>query len=171
MDKRPADDPAVDALLDLFVYAPLGLAMELSARFPDYAARGRSTVESQVGTARFIGEFAVQQGTRQLRRWVERTRAPQSEAAEPVGEPTPPVVTTADIIASDSAMPTEADHTVVTVVTGDLPLADYDSLAAAQILPLLVGLTAQELDAVRRYELAHRARMTVLGKIEQLSSP
>jgi len=168
MDNRHVDDPAVEALLDLFVYAPLGLAMELSARFPEYAARGRSTVESQVGTARFIGEFAVQQATRQFRRWVDRNSASQSEAAEPVGQAPPPVVVAAEVVASESGAPAQPEHVVV---TGDLPLADYDSLAAAQILPLLVGLTAQELDAVRRYELAHRARMTVLGKIEQLPSP
>ncbi len=34
----------------------------------------------------------------------------------------------------------------------------------------LDGLTAGELDAVREYELAHRGRNTILGKITQLTS-
>ena len=34
-----------------------------------------------------------------------------------------------------------------------------------------MGLTSIELEAVRRYELAHRGRATVLGKIAQLQSP
>jgi hypothetical protein len=34
----------------------------------------------------------------------------------------------------------------------------------------LDGLPAGELDAVREYEEAHRARRTILYKIEQLSS-
>jgi hypothetical protein len=171
MSSHHSEDPAVEALLDLLVYAPLGLAMELSARFPDYAARGRSTVEAQVGTARFIGEFAVQQATRQFRQWADRNHGSQSEAtgsgdssattaAPPVHEPVP---TPADGPAEEAGIATA-------VTSEELPLADYDSLAAAQILPRLVGLTTEELDAVRRYELAHRARKTVLGKIEQLTS-
>jgi hypothetical protein len=168
MDTHGSDDPAVEALLDFFVYAPLGLAMELSAKFPDFAARGRSTVESQVGTARFIGEFAVSQATRQIRHWADRGRGAKSEAAAPTAEPAASAeAPRAPAGSAAAASPTGS----AAVDVGDLPLADYDSLAAAQILPRLVGLTAAELDVVRRYELAHRGRKTVLGKIEQLSSP
>ncbi|MCU1346738.1 MAG: hypothetical protein JWL70_3004 [Acidimicrobiia bacterium] len=161
MDISGSDDQGIEALLDLLVYAPLGLAMELSARFPEYAARGRSTVESQVGTARFIGEFAVKQATRQVRQCADRGRGSKTEAPPAAAEPVSPVV---------SPVVVPSAPTGAVVAPGDLPLADYDRLAAAQILPRLVGLTADELDAVRRYELAHRARKTVLGKIEQLSS-
>ena len=41
---------------------------------------------------------------------------------------------------------------------------DYDSLSASQVVPRLDGLTADELEAVRRYEAAHRGRRTILGK-------
>jgi hypothetical protein len=36
------------------------------------------------------------------------------------------------------------------------------------VVPRLDGLSAQELDAVRRYELANRGRKTILNKIAQL---
>jgi hypothetical protein len=51
----------------------------------------------------------------------------------------------------------------------DLAIPDYESLSASQVVPRLAGLTPEQLEAVRRYELAHRHRRTVLGRIEQLA--
>lgn len=50
----------------------------------------------------------------------------------------------------------------------DLAVPDYDSLAASQVVPRLATLSAEELDAVRRYELAHRRRQTILNRVAQL---
>jgi hypothetical protein len=52
----------------------------------------------------------------------------------------------------------------------DLPIADYDFMAAAQLLSLLSDLSGDELDAIERYEKANRKRKTVLGRIGQLRS-
>ena len=153
MSERGGAEPTWESLLDLFIYAPIGFVTELSARYPDYAARGRSTVAAQVGTARFIGELAVRQATTQLKK---RTPRPAPDEA-----------------ADDSPADTDASADAPARSGGDggahLPLADYDTLAAAQIVPRLEGLSASELEEVRLYELAHRARKTVLGKIAQLT--
>lgn len=50
----------------------------------------------------------------------------------------------------------------------DLAIPNYDSLAASQVVPRLAGLSAGELEAVRRYESARRRRRTVLNRIAQL---
>lgn len=55
-------------------------------------------------------------------------------------------------------------------VESALPIHEYDQLSASQVVERLDGLTAAELDAVRAYELAHRGRSTILGKIMQLTS-
>jgi hypothetical protein len=55
-------------------------------------------------------------------------------------------------------------------MTATLGIPDYDELSASQVVERLDGLQAGELDAVRAYEEAHRARRTILYKIEQLSS-
>jgi hypothetical protein len=52
----------------------------------------------------------------------------------------------------------------------ELAIPEYDQLSASQVVERLVGLTEGELDAVRDYELAHRGRNTILGKITQLTS-
>jgi hypothetical protein len=48
-----------------------------------------------------------------------------------------------------------------------LPIRDYDSLAASQVVPRLATLTEAELGAVRAYESAHRRRQTILNRISQ----
>jgi hypothetical protein len=59
-----------------------------------------------------------------------------------------------------------ADLTVPEV--DELPIPDYDELSASQVVERLEGLDAGALEAVRRYEAAHRGRNTILGKIAQL---
>jgi hypothetical protein len=153
MSDRGGGEQSWESLLDLVLYAPIGFASEFSARFPEYAARGRSTVQTQVSTARFIGEFAVRRATSQLKKWSDQ-KSPSASSA-PVG--------------ADAASVSTAPPPMSGGDGANLPLADYDTLAAAQILPRLVGLSAEELEQVRTYELAHRARKTVLGKITQLT--
>lgn len=51
----------------------------------------------------------------------------------------------------------------------ELAIPEYDQLSASQVVERLEGLSAGELDAVREYELAHRGRNTILGKITQLA--
>jgi hypothetical protein len=51
-----------------------------------------------------------------------------------------------------------------------LAIPDYDSLSASQVVPRLESLMADELESVREYEAATRARKTILNKIVQLQS-
>lgn len=50
------------------------------------------------------------------------------------------------------------------------PFAGYDSLPAAEVVALLERLRPDEIDRVRSYEVATRARRTVLAKVDQLSA-
>lgn len=62
------------------------------------------------------------------------------------------------VVTSLMAAPAEAD----------LPVQDYDSLAASQVVPRLATLDTDELLAVQAYELAHRNRQTILNRVAQL---
>jgi hypothetical protein len=64
--------------------------------------------------------------------------------------------------------PTVADAPIDTVVVPPLPITNYDSLTAAQIIGLLEALTPAERDRVADHEKAHRNRRTVLGRVDQL---
>lgn len=52
-----------------------------------------------------------------------------------------------------------------------LPIAEYDSLAQGEILPLLAELEDDELDEVRDYEESHRGRVAILFRIDALLAP
>ena len=52
--------------------------------------------------------------------------------------------------------------------SASLGIPDYDSLSASQVVKRLQGMPGSELDAVRAYEAATRARKTILNRITQL---
>jgi hypothetical protein len=64
--------------------------------------------------------------------------------------------------------PTVADAPIDTVVVPPLPITNYDSLTAAQIIGLLDALSPAQRNRVANHETAHRNRRTVLGRIDQL---
>lgn len=159
--KRP-----VDRLLDVFVYAPLGLVMNLDEIIPQLVEKGHQ----QVNMARMFGKFAVDAGSKEASKRVaplveqagglvnRRPAAPSRPTAAPS---TPPAA--ADPVGAAPAEPAEP------VPDADsLGITDYDALSASQVVPRLDGLAAAELDAVRRYEAANRGRKTILSKIAQL---
>jgi hypothetical protein len=87
--------------------------------------------------------------------------------------PTPPPSGTPDRVApanrtvrplgaADSGLDVTMDR------TDELPIEEYESLAASQVVDRLATLTPDELEAIRSFELANRSRRTVLGRIDQL---
>jgi hypothetical protein len=50
-----------------------------------------------------------------------------------------------------------------------LPISDYDSLSASQVVSRLRGLAPGQLEAIRSYEAATRGRKTILNRVQQLS--
>ena len=80
-DADGVDRGPVDHLLDLFVFAPLGLLAESHTLVPKLAEAGRQHVDSRVQLARMVGQFAVQQGKRHAAKVVGNLRARTRAAA------------------------------------------------------------------------------------------
>ena len=190
MSKR--QDPA-ELLLDLLVYAPLGLLMEARDLVPKLADKGRQRMGGQVTVARMIGELAVRQGQRRAEQVFERFREQQgwttsgprpsrpsappgasgtSGTAKGNGHQAPPsAATTPSSAASPDAppsSPTGAGTGAGVPVASSLAIPGYGTLSASQVVPRLEGLSADELAAIQAYEQATRARKTILTRIEQL---
>lgn len=169
-EKRP-----IDLALDLLVYAPVGLALSAQEVLPRLAERGRERVSGQIASARVVGQFAVQHGQARLEQVLSRSRTGSTGSADRWA-PSP--------LAGPSAAPaepmrpaprrrppvTEAAPSRESLDGDDLAIPGYDSLSASQVLPRLEGLAAGELEAVRTYEVAHRGRKTILGRVAQLQS-
>ena len=94
------DDPQkspLDTLLELGLYAPLGLALAARDSLPDLIARGRQQVTSQVTLARMMGQYAVKEGEKDLRKRVEdvsQTLSALGILPEPNPTPAPGTVPT-----------------------------------------------------------------------------
>jgi hypothetical protein len=141
-ERRP-NEPLIERVLDVVLYAPVGLAVQLRTDMPRLVADGRAQLENRVKVARWVGEMAVHVGSKQL----------QARLHPPVAAPaTPAAVTVPEVPAQPLSQPFEG----------------YDNLAAAQIVQLLGRLPHVELEMVREYEAAGRHRRTILAKIEQL---
>jgi hypothetical protein len=187
------DDPQktpLDALLELGLYAPLGLALTARDSLPDLIARGRQQVTSQVALARMMGKYAVREGEKDLRKRAEDVSQtlsalgllpePNPSPAAAGTVPAPPPETTAAAEepaagassngstngkASEAAAPAPAVRS-----RADLAIQGYDTLSASQVVQRLAGLSADELEAVRDYESGTRGRRTILSKITQLQT-
>ncbi len=66
----------IDAALDVFVFAPFGLAAAAAEEFPKLAAKGRAQLLGRLTVARMVGEFAVAQGQREFRRRLGQVARP-----------------------------------------------------------------------------------------------
>ena len=158
-DKKP-----LESAVELTVYAPIGLALEAKRLLPSFVERGRA----QVNMAKVLGQFAVAHGQNQANQRLAKVQA-QAETllgefglVTPASDPEPVEAPDAPPSTPEPAPARSGDE------ARELPIADYDSLAASQVIPRLAGLSAAELEAVRTYELAHRGRKTILGKVAQL---
>jgi hypothetical protein len=184
---------AAERALEVLVYAPVGLAMYLRDTVPTFlnlfVSRGRSEIgqrkhqaEGQVSQAKALGEYAIGFGAPKVREQVEKGIAVALKGAETVlggvgegGGPGPQPATSPTTHPSEPPVrpvEEEAGREEVgakpSATTLDIP--DYDELSASQVVERLDGLQPSELEAVRDYEEAHRARRTILFKIEQLTS-
>ena len=62
----------VERLLDVALYAPVGLALTLRDRLPGQLREGRQALANRVQLARFVGELAVRYGRAEIEREVAR---------------------------------------------------------------------------------------------------
>lgn len=178
---------AVEAAMDLLVYAPLGFALEARTLLPRFVERGKN----QVTMAKMVGQFAVQQGqveaSKRLGPVQEQVEgiladlglvprpsggaaAPDAPADDADLAPVVELVPEPASAAAAADTPADDEPAAAPPDAGDLAIPDYDSLAASQVVPRLRALEADELEAVRAYETAGRGRKTILNRIAQLQA-
>ncbi|MHB1988321.1 MAG: hypothetical protein ACYCSF_10110 [Acidimicrobiales bacterium] len=178
-----------ERLVDLVVFVPIGIAVSVAEELPSFAGKGRERLVNQLQVARLIGKFTVGEAQRRARKMApEEFSSATSE--QPVGQHTPnpgagaartsrvPVAPKTDLANDDwapDAVPRGTRSRPApperTPEVASLPIPGYDTLAASQVVQRLSSLRPEELDAVRRYEVATRGRRTILHRIGQLSSP
>jgi hypothetical protein len=163
----------LEHVMDAFVYAPLGFALEARSLLPKFVDRGRN----QVLLARVVGKYAVRKGTRATESRITQAQdqvlgvlrlvgvAPGDETPSSNGHGTSRSTRTAEAVVETSVGRPQSSIDPET-----LAIPDYDALSASQVVPRLESLTKDELESVRTYESETRGRKTILNKIAQLQA-
>src|SRR3954471_8441846 len=109
----------IEQALDLFVYAPVGLALTAAEELPKLIEKGRQRVNGQLTMARMMGEFAVNEGQKRAEKFVRNAgeRAGGSRPATPPAPPAAPPEKTTTV----ATAPPPADAGPVTEVVTDAP--------------------------------------------------
>jgi len=173
---------------EIFVYAPVGLAMYLRDTAPSFlkvfVARGRAeldqkkkTVGEQIGQVRDTGAAtadAAPQVLRLVTDGLSRVRETAEGALAVLGtfsgdDGTPAPAPERASSRASTATSTKTPAATAATKAPDLAIPDYDTLSASQVVDRLEGLGPAELEAIRAHEVANRGRATILGKIEQLT--
>lgn len=187
-----AKNPA-DRLVEVLLFAPVGLALSAKELLPDLVERGRQQVSGQVGIARMLGKLAVRQGQVEAEKAFDRARTQAQDALDQLGgqgpggpPPGPPATPDrprraakvpatkgrpAPVPGPPSPNPVPVRGPARPRADGaptELAIPDYDSLSASQVVPRLSGLSPDELEAVRLHESAGRGRKTILSRVAQL---
>jgi hypothetical protein len=188
-----------DVLLDYTVYAPIGLALSIAEELPKLSEKGREVMGGRLQVARVVGMFTVGEARRRAGRMFgdgSRPLAAGAVAAPPsaLSETTPGTLGTDKTARASHRTALEAsgpvsravedEHITARVVSPasdpgnvdpapaatSLAIPGYDTLAASQVVQRLSSLRSDELDAIRRYEIATRGRRTILHRIAQLAA-
>jgi hypothetical protein len=179
--KSPVEQ-AVEHAVEVFVYAPIGLLFEGASIVPQLVEKGKA----QVTMAKMLGQFAVGQGRTEAEKTAQKlgaqalgllARLGQSpNGHDPIGPKPgdapaqPPAATPAPEVVPDEADAATPAPATERIDPATLAIPDYDGLSASHVVNRLGGLSAGELEAVRRYEAANRGRKTILSKVAQLQA-
>ncbi len=187
---EPVGKNPIDQLVELLVYAPVGLAYEYEDVLPKLIKRGKS----QVQLAKVLGQMAAQQGQDKAKQGsgiddavndaLGQAASVLARAITEFGQViglAPSVDTSDGTVDVEGVDPLQEDspqedspqedspqETEDVEVPSVPPIAGYDSLKAREIVPLLGGLSQSQRERVRRYELMTRGRKTILGKLDKL---
>jgi hypothetical protein len=148
--------------LDVCLFAPVGVAMNIKDDLPGLIDKGRDRVEQEISNARVAGEYAVGRFQRRLAARLDTLL--RSDAGHPPKTPEEPGPT----VPRAAPAPARPAPDAGDAATLGAALADYDTLSASQVVRRLEGLGPEELRAVQRYESATRHRRTILNRASQL---
>lgn len=174
---RTGQEP-VDRIIEVALFAPLGLLAAVREELPGWVQKGRQQLAAQVPLARAVGELAVRHGSKQARQSLDRLRRQADDLLSDMGGGRAPAdgpdpheadfEQEEEVVGPDEDWARPTPGGVDSPEAGELPIPGYDTLSASQVVQRLPGLSMEELEAVRSYELAGRARKTVLLRVAQL---
>ena len=152
----------IAAIVEKLTGMPSAVTQKIADRVSDSGVLDPKNLQQQVSAARMIGKMAVQFGSQKLAAKLQDLST--SVAASSTPQPKPPLNTDEPANAQGARAITESD-------ASKLPIGDYTSRTARDIIADLGGMSAKQLAQIAAFESDNRARRTILGKIDQLLAP
>lgn len=159
-----------EQLIELLVYAPVGLLYDYQDVLPKLIKRGKS----QVQLARVMGQMAANRGqndpTGAVGDMANLASGLLAKLLTEIGSQiglAPPAEAPADEPTARAAAPEFEDQPDQ---DKPLPIARYDELTAREIIPLLEDLDPGQRARIRAHEATNRNRKTVLAKLDRLDT-
>ena len=168
---EPAARPLAEQVLDVAVFAPIGLVDLAADQLTPLVAQGRDRLGRRLLAARMVGKMAVTMARRRADQLLGPSPGPAADhSTGPASRSAPPRRAAPEVSrpAPAGRFAAGASGRDAPPEVGKLAITAYDSLAASQVVRRLDSLGPEELDAVRRYEEATRRRRTILGRLAQL---
>lgn len=173
MAAEATDGNPAEQLIELLLYAPIGLLYEYQEILPKLVKRGKS----QVQIARIMGQMAVSRSQSDPARAVgDLATLASTIVAKVVTELGTQIGLAPDKAPAEGQAPSAEPGAVNDKVDAEpqpakpLPVARYDELTAREIIPLLEDLTTDQRERVAAHERSNRKRKTVLAKLDRLAS-
>jgi hypothetical protein len=175
-----------DRLLELFVFAPAGLALTLVEELPNLVEKGRNRIEGRTATARVVGQFAVQMGFREVSRRARQLVDPepprrreasrqdhephQAPGSSPNVCPTPGIDRRSRPPAETEEQPTEIRVSYNSATEGpDQRDAEVNGFAALGDLAIPAYDTLSASQVVKRLDGLSREELREVGEHERLN--
>jgi hypothetical protein len=152
---------------DVLVYAPVGAAKLFNEELNRAIEIGKATVDSQVSSARAIGEFAIKFGQNEVEKRLGAVVGGLRNLLSPRISDDSQELSNESV---DESLLNGHVQDYDGPSAGTLSIPEYDALAASQVIQRLESLSKEELEDIRLYEQGHRNRRTILAKIDQLAS-
>ena len=152
---RAQVEEALRQIVDAVTAVPCAIVRRTREAAGHMAERVTGSVTTSIGMARTLGELTF--GS-----FLGMGRSAAAQASD--GRPASAQPARRETVASDPTASDERDGSRA----DDLPLEDYESLAASHVVARLARLSRGDLAKIREFEETHRGRRTILGKIEQL---
>ena len=152
-------------LVDMFIYAPIGMLYEYPDVLPQLIKKGKS----QVQIAKVLGEFALRKGQSDPSAFATESFASAGDAIARLITELGDMFTGAEGHApATSAVRAQVASRSASESAEHLPIANYDNLTAREIVGMLNDITPAQRARIRAHEVANRSRKTVLSKLDQL---
>lgn len=155
----------IAAIVEKVTGVPSSVTQKIADRVSESGVLDPKNLQQQVNAARMIGKMAVQFGSQKLASKLQDLSTSVAASSTPQTKPQEMPTLSTD-------MPTEGNTDDAGVSTqsdaSKLPIGDYQSRTALDIIAQLGGLNAEQLAQVAAFESGNRARRTILAKITQL---